>query len=328
MQSAHPAIKNEARNFEKGYKKATKKLSQLFQNKKEEKNGFFTKVLRKMKSSPKCFTQSNKMPENINKTCTPANKFDKITQKHTFNDQHTTQQVNNEHTTQENLNKHTIQHPFQQVKHIIQEAQDIHQHSIQKDNVSLPIKMTKDLPKRVTKPDDHTEWITLLVNSHLFKSNDKNKPDDLSKMLEGSIQKPLLGKSPLSTRSNESNEPHVPNVLQPSCRQVKVNSSKYSVDEQLEEAGRHSLMASQSVERDEVRERLNLAAAKRNAIKQARLKEQMDLAWIETVEMMREAHKSHTNINGLLYQKLRMNAAAEPSSSKPIVNQQSDILIW
>ncbi|CAO3665815.1 unnamed protein product [Rhizopus stolonifer] len=41
------------------------------------------------------------------------------------------------------------------------------------------------------------------------------------------------------------------------------------------------------IKHDQVKERLEIAAAKRNAIKQHRLKEQMDLAWFETMEMIK-----------------------------------------
>ncbi|KAG1514344.1 hypothetical protein G6F52_009943 [Rhizopus delemar] len=105
------------------------------------------------------------------------------------------------------------------------------------------------------------------------------------------------------------------------------------MDEQLaiDNLSKKPPLSSKLQKRDEVKERLELAAAKRNAIKQIRLKEQMDLAWFETMEMMKSHNDYLSSLsNDMLYQKLRMNSGAEASSSKPLFNQQQqpEILIW
>ncbi|KAI9268725.1 hypothetical protein BY458DRAFT_511350 [Sporodiniella umbellata] len=48
------------------------------------------------------------------------------------------------------------------------------------------------------------------------------------------------------------------------------------------------LVNSSPIQKDSVKEKLALAAAKRNAIKHNRWKEQMHLAWFETIEMMQD----------------------------------------
>ncbi|KAI9272583.1 hypothetical protein BY458DRAFT_586307 [Sporodiniella umbellata] len=309
MESFQKFAKKESFVLEKGYKKATKKLSQLFQIPKEEKKGLFAKMLKKMKPSAKTSAQSNRdMSKNDNKLCTPATNIP--IHQHILNDQHTT--------------------PLSQIKHTQSQHSILPSSQMNKSSSSITKQQSYYKSNSASKPlpifpfekeKDQTEWVSLLFNSHLFKPSESNQ-------LACDVTLPSQEFKPNQPyRLGKLSEPPISNNLQPTCRSIKPSGPNNSFDEQ--HPGRITPVPK---ERDEVQEKLAIAAAKRNAIKQARLKEQMDLAWLETVEMMRDVQRSHSNLsNGLLYQKLRMNAGSPESSkghAQPTIVQQPDILIW
>ncbi|KAG1053024.1 hypothetical protein G6F43_004868 [Rhizopus delemar] len=260
--------KNEYSTLERGYKKATKKLSRLFNS-------------------------STRSDKTLSTTCIPT----------AIEQQADNQQQSDNHTVK------TIQNDANSPQPASGESQE------------------KQLPLTNIPKDEHIEWLTILVNSPLFASTENAQ--------QKSHTHPTSLKTQIS-RFNDSNQPAI-NLLQPpSHHQKKIynnNSSQYSMDEQLaiDNLSKKPPLSSKLQKRDEVKERLELAAAKRNAIKQIRLKEQMDLAWFETMEMMKSRNDYLSSLsNDMLYQKLRMNSGAEASSSKPLFNQQQqpEILIW
>ncbi|KAG1055556.1 hypothetical protein G6F43_002496 [Rhizopus delemar] len=184
--------------------------------------------------------------------------------------------------------------------------------------------------------DDLNEWLVILVNSSLFSSTEDTKHNGTS-YSSTSLKPQLLQKS-----FNDSNEPIV-NELQPPNRHEKkpfvISNSHYPEQPSTNHHStmsslyggscNKSLLSAQLQQHDEVKERLDIAAAKRNAIKQNRLKEQMNLAWFETMDMIKSHDiNSQSLSNDILYQKLQMNTRSEASSSKDIFNEQPEILIW
>ncbi|KAG1140941.1 hypothetical protein G6F37_008673 [Rhizopus arrhizus] len=184
--------------------------------------------------------------------------------------------------------------------------------------------------------DDLNEWLAILVNSSLFSSTEDTKQNGTS--YSSTPLKPQL----LQKSFNDSNEPIV-NVLQPPNRHEKkpfvISNSHYpeqpstnhqpTISSLYGGSCNKSLLSAQLQQHDEVKERLDIAAAKRNAIKQNRLKEQMNLAWFETMDMIKSHDiNSQSLSNDILYQKLQMNTRSEASSSKDVFNEQPEILIW
>lgn len=289
-------------------------MSQLFNNNKKDKSGLFNNILKKIKLPHKsklfikikiqlkggterrftmCFVGSTCPDKTLSTVCIPT-------------------AIEQQADNQQQLDNHTVK-PTQN------DANSPQQASGESKEKQLPL---TNIPK-----DEHIEWLTILVNSPLFASTENTQ--------KKSYTHPISLKTQTS-RFNDSNQPAV-NLLQPPNHHQKKtysnNSSQYSMDEQLaiDDINKKSLLSSRLQKRDEVKERLELAAAKRNAIKQIRLKEQMDLAWFETMEMMKSRNDYLSSLNNdMLYQKLRMNSGAEASSSKPLFNQQQqpEILIW
>lgn len=289
-------------------------MSRLFNSNNKDKSGLFNNILKKIKLSHKSklfiktkiqlkggterrftlyFVGSTRSDKTLSTTCIPT-------------------AIEQQADNQQQLDNHTV-------KTIQNDANSPQPASGESQEKQLPL---TNIPK-----DEHIEWLTILVNSPLFASTENAQ--------QKSHTHPTSLKTQIS-RFNDSNQPAI-NLLQPpSHHQKKIynnNSSQYSMDEQLaiDNLSKKPPLSSKLQKRDEVKERLELAAAKRNAIKQIRLKEQMDLAWFETMEMMKSHNDYLSSLsNDMLYQKLRMNSGAEASSSKPLFNQQQqpEILIW
>lgn len=288
-------------------------MSRLFNSNNKDKSGLFNNILKKIKLSHKSkfiktkiqlkggterrftmyFVGSTRSDKVLSTTCIPT-------------------AIEQQADNQQQLDNHTV-------KTIQNDANSPQPASGESQEKQLPL---TNIPK-----DEHIEWLTILVNSPLFASTENAQ--------QKSHTHPISLKTQTS-RFNDSNQPAI-NLLQPpSHHQKKIynnNSSQYSMDEQLaiDNLSKKPPLSSKLQKRDEVKERLELAAAKRNAIKQIRLKEQMDLAWFETMEMMKSHNDYLSSLNNdMLYQKLRMNSGGEASSSKPLFNQQHqpEILIW
>ncbi|CAO3695590.1 hypothetical protein CU097_007608 [Rhizopus azygosporus] len=277
----------------KSCKKAAKSLSQLFHKNKQD--GVFSRVVKKI--SPNSVELNKKTKNQQNET-----------------------------------------HPIAEHDQSIEEI---------KDTLPSTPQITVSIENTSEPKDDLREWLTILVNSPLFDSTENDTTKHSSIFYPSPIStSPSPWKQPEEKCPNDSNQPIV-NILQPPSHYQKkpqmTISSHYTLKEQFDSSHQHSttmcqgdtknksLLSAQLQQRDEVKERLDVAAAKRKAIKKNRLKEQMDLAWFETMEMIRSHENSNkvfpTPSNDLFYQKLQMHSQPEPSSSKDAFNQP-DILIW